>query len=219
MHYEVDGFIVESELAAKPITQSNKYILQYISNIPWSSVVLDYGCGKMRFTIPLSKHVANVVAVDSYCQIYKVQTINGIQTSVAEYAKTRTDNVFVCEIENKAWKEGKYDRILLTNVLSAIPFYETRLNVLSNVKSVLAGDGEVLISTQYRNSYFKTYEVRSSCLKFYDGWLTRRSPTAYAFYGIVTPEKIAELCEKVGLAILDTVKIDGSVYVKASHRG
>ena len=219
MHYEIDGLVVESELAAKPLAQSNKYILQYISDIPWSSLVLDYGCGKLRFTIPLSMQVASVVAIDSRCQLNKVQTINGIRTSVAEYAKTRMHNVYVCEIEDKAWKEGKYDRILLTNVLSAIPFYETRLNVLSNVKSVLAGDGEVVISTQYRNSYFKTYEARSSCLKFYDGWLMRRSPTAYAFYGIVTPEKIAELCGKVGLAILNTVKIDGSVYVKAAHQG
>ena len=215
MHYLVDGFNVESELAAKTTLNPNKHVLKYISEIPISATVLDYGCGKMRHTIPLSKRVARVYAIDSENQIYKIQIIDGIRTSVYGYSQTYAKNIIVHDAECDAWRNRKYDRVLLTNVLSAIPFYDTRINILRNICSVLEDDGQALISTQYRNSYFKRYEFRTSCKKYCDGWLLRRSQTKYAFYGLITPEDIVELCDSAGLAVVDVKKVDGSVYVKA----
>jgi|BioPla2DNA2_1021312.scaffolds.fasta_scaffold04554_5 SAM-dependent methyltransferase len=217
MHYLIDGLCVESELAARATLCPNKHVLKYISEIPVCSVVLDYGCGKMRHTIPLSKQVACVYAVDSKEQIHKIQTINEIRTSVYEYSKQYASNIFVYDAKCSEWKNVKYDRVLLTNVLSAVPFYDTRIDILENIYSVLKDDGEVLITTQYRNSDYSKYKFRTSCQRYYDGWLMRRSESKYAFYGLVTPESIVELCSAVGLVVSGIKKSDGSVYVKASH--
>lgn len=77
MHYKINDGIIESELAAKSTRQPNKQVLKYINTLSSDEVVLDYGCGKLRYTIPLSKQVKKVVAIDSLEQLSKRQIING----------------------------------------------------------------------------------------------------------------------------------------------
>ena len=61
MHYKINDIVIKSENAAKPtFTPSNDMLHLLEDNISDSDIVLDYGCGKLRYTIPLSK-IAKIV--------------------------------------------------------------------------------------------------------------------------------------------------------------
>jgi len=215
MHYQINDYLVESELAAKPVNQTNKYVLNFINCLPHESNVLDYGCGKLRYALQIAKRVANVVAIDSSFQIYKKQIINGIHTTVQDYAKKYHNNITVYEIDTTIWKSQKYDVVFCTNVLSAIPDDQNRLELLINAKNVITTNGYVFITIQYRNSYFKNYEFRTDTLKYNDGWLIHRNNKKYSFYGLITKQKIITLCNIASLKIFELIRHDGSLYIKA----
>lgn len=215
MHYCVNEYIIESELSAKSTKQPNKVVLNFISNLPSHYEVLDYGCGKLRYSIPLSYQTSNVIAIDSTHQIEKKQIIEDRVIAPKEYA---TNKLKVYDINSKSWKCKKYDIVFCTNVLSAIPDDEERLKILDNSKYVLKSSGYIYIVVQYRNSYFDFYQSRKSAIKYNDGWLIKRKGNKYAFYGIVTSEKIIKLCNKAGFNNYEVAKHDGSCYIKAYIR-
>ncbi len=215
MHYIIeDKIIVKSENAAKSYDQPNKRVLEFIDSITNSMVVLDYGCGKFRYTIPLSLNAKAVIAIDSKEQIERTQTINKLKTTLLKYAKEKMSNVKVFELQDDKWKKVKYDIVLCTNVLSAIPNYEMRLCVLKNIKASLNNDGKAFISVQYRNSYFNSYNSRNNTYKYYDGWIIRNNKS-YSFYGIIKPNEIISMCSEAGLKIINFKLLDGSIYIIA----
>ena len=74
------------------------------------------------------------------------------------------------------------------------------------------------IVVQYRNSYFDQYQSRKSAVKYNDGWLVKRKNNKYSFYGMVTSEKIINLCNRAGFNYYEVAKRDGSCYIKAYIR-
>lgn len=215
MHYQVNDYIIESELAAKPTSQSNKYVLTYINNLPNQAKILDYGCGKLRYSIPLSNRVAKVVAIDSKYQLEKIQLVNGVKTTIKEYGNNFRDNLFIYCLDSEEWKTQKYNIVFCANVLSAIPNDKYRLEILEGSKKLLDKSGYIFITIQYRNSYFTNYASRINAIKYHDGWLLPRSNDKCSFYGIVTIEKVVELCNIVGLKIFEIKRHDGSLFIKA----
>lgn len=212
MHYLVGEYVVESELAAKPISQTNKKILDFINALPRESRVLDYGCGKLRYSLPLANKVSRVVAIDSTFQVDKIQKIGAFHTSPRMYNK---DNLFVYDLDEDEWKKYTYDVVLCANVLSAIPLNEYRFQVLQNAYDVLCKKGFLMISVQYRNSYFSSYKKREDVIHYNDGWLIKRSYNKYAFYGIPPAETIISLCYKVGFRHCEIALEDGTYFIKA----
>ncbi len=213
MHYRVNNGIVESELAAKSVFQPNKYVLEYILSLNPTDTVLDYGCGKLRYTIPLSRQVKSVVAIDSEEQIEKIQMISGKKTALSQY---HVDNVLICPIHSSAWKNQTYDVIICTNVLSAIPYRKERIKLLKNAKSVLKNTGTIYITTQYRNSYFSKYNGRDGVERFNDGWLIPRKKNKYSFYAPLNSNEIIDLCVETGFVIDKCFQKDGSCFIFAS---
>ena len=212
MHYKIKDYVIESELAAKSVLQPNQNVLNYISNIPSFYTVLDYGCGKLRYTLPLSKRVKKVVAIDSAEQIKKLQIINGQRTSLSE---VKIDNVTVCALEDSKWRAEAYDLVLCTNVLSAIPFESIREEVIRNACSVLKETGQLYITVQYRNSYFSQYNQRQDVKKFEDGWLILKNKQRGMFYAPLTSDYIVKLCQKNGFTNFHICNKDGSCYITA----
>lgn len=212
MHYKIKEYVIESELAAKSVLQPNQNVLNYISNIPSFYTVLDYGCGKLRYTLPLSKRVKKVVAIDSAEQIKKLQVINGQRTSLSE---VKIDNVTVCALEDSKWRAESYDLVLCTNVLSAIPFESIREEVISNACSVLKETGQLYITVQYRNSYFSQYNQRQDVTKFEDGWLILKKNQRGMFYAPLTSDYIVKLCQRNGFTNFHIYNKDGSCYITA----
>lgn len=212
MHYHVNEYIIESELSAKSTKQTNKVVLDFISKLPPHYEVLDYGCGKLRYSIPLAYQTSKVIAIDSNHQIEKMQIINEKFIAPKEYP---LKNLMVQDINSSGWKQKKYDIVFCTNVLSAVPNDEERLKILCNSKSVLKKSGYIYIVVQYRNSYFKRYPSRKGAIKYNDGWLIKRNDNKYSFYGLVTSEKIIKLCIEAGFNYYEMAKHDGSCYIKA----
>ena len=213
MHYKVKDCVVESELAAKSVLQPNQNVLDYIKTLPNHYNVLDYGCGKLRYTLPLSNQVNKVVAIDSAEQINKRQIINGDKTSLSQI---KIDNVVICTLDDDTWRQEKYDLVFCTNVLSAIPFDALREELIGNAYSVLTEKGQLFITVQYRNSYFSQYDHREDVERFEDGWLILKDKQKGMFYAPLTSKYIVKLCKKSGFKEFCVHNKDGSCYIIAT---
>ncbi len=212
MHYTINDYIIESELSAKPTSQTNKYLVDIINKLPNNYQVLDYGCGKLRYSIPLAKRVKTVVAVDSSFQIDKPQKINTFYGPPRDY---ELDGLKVCDISSDSWKKEKYDAVFCINVMSAIPYDNERFTIIQNSKEILKPHGFLLIAVQYRNSYFNAYKVRNDTKAYHDGWLIKRAKNKFSFYGMPKSEYISNLCYKAGFKSIKIKRHDGSYYIWA----
>lgn len=215
MHYQIYDIIVKSELAAKPLSQTNKYVIDYILNLSKDFYALDYGCGRLRYSLPISKVVRKTVAVDSIEQIDSYKKIGD------QYGRPRdfcSDKLLVMSIDEMDWNTPQFDIVFCTNVLSAIPFETKRVELLQNAKSVLKRNGILFISVQYRNSYFKEYSSREDVIGYNDGWLIKtKTANQYAFYAGLSAEYVIGLCKKVGFTSFRIKKHDGSCFIEASR--
>ena len=212
MHYLINEYLIKSENAATSTLQTNSNVLSYISSLPTGIIALDYGCGKCRYSKQLNQKTSKLVLVDSEVQIRRKQTIHGKLLTVFQFAEHSLENAKAYALEDETWKKEKYDFILCTNVLSAIPSIDERYTVLKNISQLLAKDGISFISVQYRNSYFLSYDSAPNAKRFEDGWIIKKG-NSYTFYGIITPNKIVEMCEQSGLHIIKQIKKNGSVYL------
>ncbi len=212
MNYKINNNInIKSHNAAKSIKQTNKFLLNYITHLPSNYTVLDYGCGKLRYTLPLCDTVETVFAIDSSEQLARIQNIDGVKTTVLSF-EDKYPNLKIYELSKNEWMNRHYDFILCSNVLSAIPYRKERVKVLKNIRNVLKPNGTALITVQYRNSYFSDYENRSTAIPYYDGWIINNKGN-YSFYGLVIPEKLKKLCSEAKLIIENTQLKDGSCYI------
>ncbi len=200
MRYKFKGAELKTENAAKPYRQASKWLADQISQVSSDALVLDYGCGKFRYTIRLSRRVKDVCAVDSSCQIEREQRIANKRTTLNEYAKKYLKNVAVCQVRSKAWQRERFDFILCANVLSVIPRKADRIDVLRKLRSVLKADGRLLASTQFRNTHFKHWETNPNAIWVRDGWFVKGLRGA-SFYAIIPPKKLARLCRNAGFSV------------------
>ena len=217
MHYRIRGRVVKSENAAKSVRQPCRRVIQWIRSLPSSYRVLDFGCGKLRYTIPLSERVRSVLAVDSEQQIRRPQRIDDVATTIPEYVRTHLPNVTACVVSESKWTRHRYDAALCANVLSAIPSRKTRLDVLSAIGGVLKKRGTLLVCTQFRNSYFSACARDPKAVRCNDGWLIdgRRG---VAFYAILPLEKLIKMCAKAGLVVKEARVKGQSAFVFAGKR-
>lgn len=215
MHYEIEGALIKTENAAKPISQASKHLLNWIDCLRSNLVVLDYGCGKFRYTIPLARRVSSVYAVDSMCQIEREQMIAGVRTTLRNYAKRHAKNVCVCDVESDKWRRRRYGVILCANVLSAIPIRKQRQYVLKQLNTVLRQSGQLLVTTQYRNTHFNSYERSPDVRRYLDGWLGK-SRQGNFFYGVIPPHELERLCVRAGFNVLKSGSKGETAYVLAT---
>ena len=217
MHYLVNNIVVKSENAALSTKQTNKIVLKYIDNLPDNIKILDYGCGKCRYSLELQKKACHLTLLDSQVQISRTQTIHSDKTTVELFANKNMKNTSVYSIEKFDFTKQQFDFILCSNVLSAIPDKKERKILLDNIHDILLDNGTALITIQYRNSYFSTYNNREGVQKYEDGWLIKRN-NSYSFYGIIYPEQLIEMCLKSNLKIKNINKNDGSIYLTVTRK-
>ncbi len=217
MRYKFKGFELRTENAAKPYRQASKWLIGQISRVLPDAVVLDYGCGKFRYTIPLSRRTKHVCAVDSSFQIDREQQIARNRTTLRNYARKHLKNVAVYEICSDAWRRRKYDFILCANMLSVIPHRSERIKVLRELGRVLKPDGQILVSTQFRNTHFKHWQNNSNATWVRDGWFVQGLRGA-SFYAIISPKKLGQLCRSAGLSLV-RLESRGETAVAFAMRG
>lgn len=214
MHYVIGEYLIRSELAARSTQKPSRHVLEWISCLPSESQVLDYGCGKLRYTLPLSKKVANVVAVDSAKQLAKVQRIGTTRTTIQHYVKQMLPNVEAHTIDSPLWISKKYTHVLCANVLSSIPDISERINVLSRIRSVITTDSIVLFCHQYTNSYFKKIAEKNISKPLLDGWLNPTKNGA-TFFGIIQADPFIHFCQNNGLEVVSCYHRGQSIFTEA----
>ena len=87
MRYVVRGLEIRTENAAKPIGRASRWVLKWIEGLPSNAVALDYGCGNLRYTVPLAERVRSVYAVDSEYQVRRVQKLGDSYSDLCLYAR------------------------------------------------------------------------------------------------------------------------------------
>lgn len=216
MRYSVKGLEVRSENAAKPASSAGRWLLDWIANLECGYRGLDLGCGKLRYTVPLSRRISSVVAVDSQIQVDRVQTLFGAKSSVRRYATENLPNVRVHSLNERCWRRSSYDVVLCSNVVSAIPSRKARYQLIACARESLNRRGVVMLTTQFRNSYFKKWASNPRAIRHCDGFLVRGG-RGTSFYAMLDSDALVKICLRAGLSIIDSGHAKELAFVLATR--
>jgi len=216
MRYTVKGFEIRSENAAKPASSAGRWLLEWIAKLDCRNSGLDLGCGKLRYTIPLSRRVKSVVAVDSQVQVDRVQTLSGTKSSVRRYATDNLPNVRVYSLNEDGWRRRSYDVVLCSNVISAIPTRKARAELVSIAHERLRHRGIFMLTTQFRNSYFSSWASDPLAIPHCDGFLVRGKKNA-SFYALLDSDALVKICCQQGFSIIHSGHSKELAFVLATR--
>jgi len=200
MQYVVFGKIIKTENTAKPYTQKSKHVVDYLLSKAPVKNLLDFGCGKLRYSDVLTQICNKITFVDSELQLYRKQMVRGVYTSVNEYILKNYPSSQCISYEKLDNHEVIYDLIICTNVLSAVPCEKSLKKLLFYIKKSLSNDGVAIFINQYKSSYFSRFSIG---IKHLYGYLYE-SRNGYSYYGILDKE------------IIEKILIDAGFFIKKS---
>lgn len=210
MHYKINDTLVKSENAAKPtFTPSKDMLLLLRDYIKKTDCVLDYGCGKLRYTIPISKMAKIVHGVDSDEQIYRPIKVKGKKITISDLAK-KYKNIVLQTISKKEWQKLKYDKIVLLHVLSTVPHEKDRFKIVRALYGVMHSESILIACTNHRMSYFKKWDVSPKVEKYNDGYFVKEPIASY--FGVINKEKLIRYFERSGFEILQLFIKEDNTY-------
>ena len=211
MEYTVSGNLIRSHNTAKSHTQQSQAVVDYLNSQEPVKSALDFGCGKLRYSDVIVDLCERATFVDSQIQISRTQVIRGEKTTVATYVTRQYPHCKVVAYENLAQNSCRYDFIICTNVLSAIPCKKTLHEVLAHMRRLLRSKGKAVFVNQHCNSYFKKYEKGKRHL--YGYLFSGRNRVSY--YGILGPHEMKALLLGVGFSVERVWSVRGSNFVEA----
>ena len=215
MRYRIKGIEIRSENAAKPAADAAAPLVEWLLSRDKTPSALDYGCGKLRYTHQLAQRSKHIGIVDSEIQLTRTQRIDGVYTSVEEYAKKTWPSCTIQHLKDFWKKSGRcYHLVLCANVLSAIPCPKTRAKSLRAIHAALEHEGHVLFINQHTNSYFTEVRRRSSTRSHLDGWIAE-SGTGASYYGILNKDSVGKLASRFGFSVEEAWINGQSNYVLA----
>ena len=174
--------------------------------------MLDYGCGKLRYSVHLAKIAKSLTLVDSEDQMSRVQVIAGERTTIRRYVARHWPHARVINVSEFRESRGRFDLVLCANVLSAIPRKEVRRRLVRLLASRLRPGGHCVLAAQYTNSYFCQQMSSPSVLKYGDGFITGSRENA-SFYGIIRLPVLSRLAISCGMKIVESYRRGQSIYV------
>ncbi len=213
MKYYLDNnIIIKSEDAAKSYKQSSQHVINYIKSLDYVEAILDYGCGRLRYSKLLSNRCNKITLVDSIDQINRLQTIYDEKTTVKDYVKSHMKDAVLLSIEEYEQCDDKFDIIFCSNVLSAIPSKKVRKHILHNLKKSLSSNGKLIIINQYRNSFYNNLKTRENTIEYMEGVLTIDADNS-KYYGLLNKEIILSILKDASFNIVDCWYKDQSCFV------
>lgn len=215
MRYRLaSGIEIRTENAAKPDSQSSKFLSNLISNLPPTASTFDYGCGKLRYQKVIAGTTDILAVVDSEVQLSRLQTLRGRKVSIRNiYERSNRIQVYN-ELEFQTLNT-RFERGFCINVLSVIPSYKHRRKVLDIIRQKLRQEAECLFVVQYRNSEFSRMSRMPNANPWLDGFLID-SLRGHSFYGMISPERLEKTLKRAGFRIRETRLNDGSAYTWAT---
>lgn len=215
MHYKIGNCLIKSENAAKSHKQQSIYLRNLINSEDKIESTLDYGCGKLRYSEILVSKSSKQVFIDSQLQLERQQIIHNERTSITEFVKIKYRNASTIALENIDNIADKFDFILCSNVISAIPCVNERSKSIKRIKRLLKNGGKALFVCQYKDIYFESYKSRADCEEYFDGFLIKNKKS-YSFYGLITPIILEKLITDNGMKIIRKIDRKGSIYIYAN---
>jgi 2-polyprenyl-3-methyl-5-hydroxy-6-metoxy-1,4-benzoquinol methylase len=218
MRYAANGYDVHAEHAALSSERGARWLLDWITDLDSTYTALDYGCGRLRYSLALARACHSVTVVDSRRQFSRSMVIHGQKTTIPDFARDNSQNIHSCVAEEFSDLDS-YDLALCVNVLSSIPNQRSRNIVMRTILRSLKMTGVALFVNQHRNSYFRSYNERKDVKSYFDGWLIPNRGKI-CFYGLIHPDSLAKKCRKIGYHVMKSGCKGESGYVLcAKHNG
>jgi 2-polyprenyl-3-methyl-5-hydroxy-6-metoxy-1,4-benzoquinol methylase len=214
MHYRVKGCLIRSENTAKPSSQASKYLIDILQKYAPMTHALDMGCGKLRYAVHLAALADRLTVVDSEIQLSRSQLLFGKRTTIRDLVTQRWNHARAINVREFSADTHKYDFVLCSNVLSAIPSNRARHSIIRGISLHLTARGKALFVCQYTNSFFFQQMKSNDVVKHADGFLKGTSRNA-SFYGLINPENLVDLVTKSKLVVVKMWRNDQSGYVVA----
>jgi hypothetical protein len=214
MHYKLSsGIEIRTENAAKPESQPSKFLLNLIGNLSHVSSSFDYGCGKLRYQKAISDRTDTLAIIDSEIQLSRSQRLRGKEATIRGVFK-QSNRIEVYNDVEFQHLAVQFERGFCINVLSVIPSYARRRQVLDLIRKKLASNAECLFVVQYRNSDFSRMSKMPNAKPWLDGFLMD-SLRGYSFYGMISPDRLARSLERAGFRMREITLNEGSAYAWA----
>ena len=214
MRYKLrSGIEIRTENAAKPASQPSRFLLELFAGLPHVASTFDYGCGKLRYEAAIADTTDTLTIIDSEVQLSRTQMVLGQKTSI----RTMFEGSNLVRVHNDVEfrnLRARFDRGFCINLLSVIPSYMRRRQVLDAIRNKLHRGGECLFVVQYRNSDFTRMQKMQNANPWLDGFLVD-SLRGHSFYGMISPHRLEGTLERAGFSVRDTKLRDGSAYVWA----
>jgi 2-polyprenyl-3-methyl-5-hydroxy-6-metoxy-1,4-benzoquinol methylase len=216
MKYQIKNNIeIDSSKTAKSYLQQSSRVVELINDFDSVEKIMDYGCGKMRYSLLLKEKCDNLTIVDSELQLTKIQMIHGERTSIKEYIKRKGNDIKALNIEETLVHQSKYDIIFCSNVLSAIPDEKSRTELLTTIRNLLKKDGKAYFITQYTNSFYCNIKNKEGVFEHLDGVVSSKRGKA-TYYGIIGKSKLKEMLEIHNFKINRIWNRDQSTYAEVA---
>lgn len=212
MRYIVNGIEIKSENTAKPSSQKSSVVNSYIQSLEGNPSILDFGCGKLRYSDTLVDVASTVTFVDSSIQLDREQKVRGEKTTVRKYVKDNYVGCSTVSYEELAAHSKKYNIVICTNVLSAIPCDQTLIEVMTHIRLLLKESGLAVFVNQHKSSYFKRYE---SGQKLLYGYL-HEGARGTSYYGLLGKSTLENLLGENGYEVLKSWCVGESTFAEAS---
>jgi hypothetical protein len=216
MRYKLaSGIEIRTENAAKPESQPSKFLLDLIANLPHIASTFDYGCGKLRYQRAIADTTDVLAMVDSEVQLSRLQVLRGKETSIRNFFK-QSNRIHVYNNIEFQQLSTRFERGFCINVLSVVPSYARRRELLDVIRGKLSRGGECLFVVQYRNSDFTRMKKTSNAKPWLDGFIIE-SLRGYSFYGLIPPDRLEASLKRAGFRVRETKLNQGSAYTWASR--
>ena len=144
----------------------------------------------------------------------RTQVLRGKQTSIRNMFK-QSNRLRVYNDREFRDLNTRFERGFCVNVLSVIPSYARRREILDVIHGKLKRDGECLFVVQYRNSDFTRMKKMANAKPWLDGFLVN-SLRGYSFYGLIPPDRLEASLKRARFNVRETKLNEGSAYVWAT---
>lgn len=212
MQYKLSNVLIKTENAAKPHSQQSQHVYKYLLSKTPNQKILDFGCGKLRYSDILTKSSKSVTFADSEIQLSRIQVVRGVKTSVKEYINSNYPSSSYVPVEKIAELDEKFDLITCINVLSAIPCERKLKQAIKDIRQLLSSGGIAIFINQHKSSYFKKYEKG---IKHLYGYLYK-TRSNYSYYGLMTKDVVEKLLIENQLIIKRSWSVGEINFVEAA---
>ena len=211
VRYFVKGTLLRTENAAKPFSHRSKSVTDYLRALPKVDTLLDFGCGKLRYSDLLSRIGRQVSFLDSHLQLTRQQTVRGRMGTVTDTVRRLYPHAEVIPAEEITKCTRKYSLVTCTNVLSAIPDAQALVDVIRSIRRLTKPTGMAVFVNQHKNSYFRNFERGTPHLF---GHLVEGKQGS-SYYGVMTKERVIDLLLESGMGILEAWNCGEINFVEA----